>query len=172
MTAKPEPEQLYLSEDTAPPSIPAIERAIKYWREAVGEQADASKTTKQRHGHMLMLMGEHGVEKYPWLDPKTGKRKWVVADKTPKAKLVSAPKGDRPKRSRKTAAEADPFGATRGLLDEARAKQAASSEAGANGEASSSGGAELTPAQAAAKEHYEARTKRRRNGGRRRGGRS
>lgn len=87
------PEQIFIpgTEPPAEPKVVEIDTALHAWLDAKDNQTGAAETTKVRHATLMSLMAEHKLERYPFLD-KYGKRKAIVADKTPKAKVTNAPK--------------------------------------------------------------------------------
>lgn len=98
-------EQLSLSRELAPPpepSIPAIDEALDEWLEAGVEAKRASETKSIRHQSLLAIMAEHGVLQYSFTERSTGKKKYVVDERTPTAKVKPAPK------PKKAAAEREP----------------------------------------------------------------
>jgi hypothetical protein len=84
------PEQLYI-DGTEPPDAPAVRSALHEWLDAKEERSAAAERVKLRHDALLMQMAEHKLERYPYVDATTGKRKHVVADKTPRARTIDAP---------------------------------------------------------------------------------
>lgn len=154
MARRREQMQIPGTEQPEEPVIPEVAEAIDRWLEAKDEQQRASEVTKIRHQTLLSELAEHGLERYPFIDERTGRKRYVVADKTPRAKTVNAPERrgrdlerDRDEPAERaepdervthrrvprasveaeiaiSAAALDPFGATRGLLDQARELQA------------------------------------------------
>jgi len=141
-------------EGTAPPDdpqIPEVADAVDAWLAAKKKQVLASESTKVRHESMLELLADHGLERYPYFDD-SGRKHYVVADKTPRAKTVKAPSrkqqgyDDNPpptaddrvesRRVRRTAEHdraADPFAATRaGLIEAAKKRQAETADVAAD----------------------------------------
>lgn len=100
-----DPQQLYLADDMQPPPDPeksdAVDAVLYAWLDAKHEQRTAADTTKIRHLTLLAKLAEAGIERYPYLDRTTGQKRYVVADKTPKAKTVKAPTVGKAKRERK-----------------------------------------------------------------------
>lgn len=82
-------EQLSIA-GTEPPENPKVRDALRAWLDARDEQHAAAEKAKAKRDAMLMHMVEAGVERYPYVDSKSGKRRFVVADKTPKAKTIAA----------------------------------------------------------------------------------
>jgi hypothetical protein len=80
---------------TEQPKNPDIENAIDAWLEAKDEQKYATERTKLRHAGLLVVMQNVGVEAYPFVDPKTGKKKQIVIARDPKAKATKAPRWSR-----------------------------------------------------------------------------
>lgn len=87
-------EQLYLQDDMRPadepPEHPDVRDAIHHWLDAKDEQAAASERTKAAADSAMAKLKEHELDGHPYIDPKSGKRKFFVADTTPKPKTMSA----------------------------------------------------------------------------------
>jgi len=126
-----------------------IDNAIDQWIESKDEQKYATERTKLRHAALLLHMQNAGIDAYPFVDPKTGKKKQIVIAREPKAKATKAPRWNRHdddadigdeievvddqsaepavdnvvemRRVKRSSVEKeiDPFAATRGALDEA-----------------------------------------------------
>lgn len=79
---------------------PEIEQALDAWLDAKESQKDASQTTKLRHHSLLLRLAESGIDRYPYIDARTGKKKHVVIARDPKAKTVAAPKESKLRRDR------------------------------------------------------------------------
>lgn len=123
-----------------------IENALYAWFDAKEQQKLTAEATKMKHASLLLQVESAGLEFYPYLDPKTGKKMRIRVVKTPKVATerdvyrkrdkdadvgdeVTAPDAPpidnvvemrRVKRS-SVISEIDPFAATRGALDEAKA---------------------------------------------------
>jgi hypothetical protein len=80
---------------TEVPKNPDIEKAIDAWLEAKDEQRYATDKTKLRHAGLLTVMANVGIESYPYVDAKTGKKKLLNVVRDPKAKAVKAPRWNR-----------------------------------------------------------------------------
>jgi hypothetical protein len=135
---KKAPEQLYF-EGTEPPPDPArdseADERVYAWLDAKAAQKKALDVTKIKHASMLERLGELKVERYPYTDQFSGKKRFVVVKRDPKAVMTSVPRAPKPrfaKTPRKSTkvdpaeqvehrkvsrasvqAEIDPFGATR-----------------------------------------------------------
>lgn len=138
---KKKPEQLFI-DGTEPPPDPArdpdVDDAVFAWLDAKAAQRKAADTTKIKHASLLAMLGDKEIERYPYLDQFTGKKRFVVVKREPKAATTNAPKPPKPKRERKerkkpdpaeqvehrkvsrasVEAEIDPFAATRRSMDE------------------------------------------------------
>ena len=84
-------DQLVLDPSLAPPDNPEIKERLHAWLDAKDSQRTAAESTRLRHDVLIAKMVELGIDRYPYVDAITGKRKHVVADRTPKAKVVNAP---------------------------------------------------------------------------------
>lgn len=133
---------------TEPPKNADVERAIDEWLEAKDEQRRGADKTKIKHASLLEKLAAAGFERYPFVDPRTGKKHVVACVRDPKAKVMrgarakdtaKAERAEEKRRAKREAARdrgedveirrvprtaehdraADPFGATRGLLAEA-----------------------------------------------------
>jgi hypothetical protein len=80
---------------TETPKNPDIEHALDMWLEAKDEQRRAADAVKLRHATLLLHLQNVGCDAYPYVDPKTGKKKQVVVARDPRAKVVKAPKWNR-----------------------------------------------------------------------------
>lgn len=89
-------DQLYLKDDMRPPEepapVPEVLEKIHAWLDAKDEQAAAAERTKAASDAAMAALAEHGLEQHPYVDGKTGKRRWFVADTTPKPKTISFPR--------------------------------------------------------------------------------
>jgi hypothetical protein len=88
-------EQLYLTDDMKPdetpdPDVPECRDAIYAWLDAKDEQARASERTKTAADAAMIALAEHKLESHPYVDPKSGKKRYFVADTTPKPKTQAA----------------------------------------------------------------------------------
>lgn len=105
-------EQLSLSAELAPPPEPprieAVDVALDAWLESGVEAKHASETRKIRHDSLLVIMAEHGVTQYPYVERSTGKKKLVIDERKPTAKVKSAPKPPKAKPEREPRAKVDP----------------------------------------------------------------
>lgn len=128
-----------------PEQDPDIENALYAWFDAQDEQKHARQTTQTRHASLLLLVKESGREFYPYLDPKTGKKRRIRVKETPKivserdvwrrrdadaevGEEMTAPNDDTPavdkvvemKRVKRSSIEKeiDPFAATRAAISD------------------------------------------------------
>lgn len=85
---------------TETPKNPEVEQALDAWLNAKDEQKDAAATTKLRHHSLLLRLAEAKIERYPYIDPSSGKKKMVVVAREPKAKTITAPKESQARRDR------------------------------------------------------------------------
>lgn len=85
---------------TEPVRNPEIEQALDAWMSAKDDQKDAASTTKIRHQSLLLRLAEVGIDRYPYIDPSTGKKRMVVVARDPKAKTITAPKDSKQRRDR------------------------------------------------------------------------
>lgn len=83
-----------------PTRDPDLDRVLFAWLDAKDEQKQAVATTTLKHSMLLFEIAERGHERYPYLDRSTGKKKYVVVEKKPRAKIIGAPGGG--KRGRKS----------------------------------------------------------------------
>lgn len=85
-------EQTYIP-GTEPADVPsAVRDAVHQWLDDCDEARQVSKRRKMSHDVMIAQMLEHKLERAPYTDSITGKKKHVYADKTPKAKVINAPR--------------------------------------------------------------------------------
>lgn len=94
------PEQLFIA-GTEPAPDPAknpmTDLRIFEWLEAKDEKRRTADRCKDRE-HLLMVdMQERGLDRYPYIDSLTGKKRYFVADKTPKPKTIAAFEPKKPK---------------------------------------------------------------------------
>jgi hypothetical protein len=82
---------------TEPVEVPEVRDALHKYLDLKDEQRQSSLRAREAHGVLMAHMLEAKVERYPYVDSITGKKKHVLADRTPKAKLINAPA---PKRGR------------------------------------------------------------------------
>lgn len=90
---------------TEPADVPSVVRdAVHKWLDDCDEGRQVSRRRKMSHDLMIAQMLEHGIERAPYTDSISGKKKHVYADRTPKAKTINAPRpgksGKRDKRDR------------------------------------------------------------------------
>lgn len=74
-----------------PPRDEEIELGIEHWYRRIAEQKLAAEATGVSHEKLLELMDERGYSKYPFLEPGTGKRKYLVADAKRRLRSEAAP---------------------------------------------------------------------------------
>lgn len=151
-------KQLEIAGTERPDKNPDIERALDAWLEAKDEQKGSGERVKLRHSSLLIQMADAGIERYPYIDSSSGKRKEVVIARDPKAKTITAvrfrrdepddpgeevtppqdknaDKVEHRKVSRASVEkEIDPFGSTRTALEDSRAGILGDAEAAQNGE--------------------------------------
>jgi hypothetical protein len=84
-------EQQYIP-GTAPVEVPEVRDALHAWLDAKDEQRRNSKAVKLAHDVLIGHMQEQKIERYPYTDSITGKKKHVFADRTAKAKVINAPR--------------------------------------------------------------------------------
>lgn len=98
-------DQLYLSDDMQPAPevhIPEIADAINAELAAIEEAREASQRKKAALDTTTRLLLEHKLERQSYVDPRTGKKRWRIADTTARAKSIAAvSREDKPKRRRK-----------------------------------------------------------------------
>lgn len=94
-------EQIYLDPSMAPPDNPTIRAAIHDWLDARDEQRRASLKTRSKHDAMIASMLEQKVDRHPYTDSITGKRRYVLADRTARAKVMNVPGQPKKKRSKR-----------------------------------------------------------------------
>lgn len=70
---------------------PDVDEAIGRWYDARSAQKRAAEVTAVVHDKLLETMAEAGIEKYPFTEPGTDKRKILVATAPRKARAVKAP---------------------------------------------------------------------------------
>lgn len=100
-------EQLSIS-GTEPVEIPEVRDALYQWLDSKESRATASEKVRMSHDVLMARMVEAGVDRYAYNDSVSGKRKHVVADKTPKAKTINAPiASDKGRRGREKDVELD-----------------------------------------------------------------
>jgi hypothetical protein len=88
------PEQLRIAGTEPPgdpPRHPDIDDAIERWCERCRKQKLAAEATAIGHAKPLELMAEAQIERYPFVEPETEKRKILVCPATRKARTVKAP---------------------------------------------------------------------------------
>lgn len=80
-------EQVWIP-GTEPPRNAAIESAIDDWQTARDEQKRAADRTKIKHASLLAALADAGLERYPFVDARTGKKHVVARVAEPKAKVM------------------------------------------------------------------------------------
>lgn len=128
------PEQTFIP-GTEPPPEPerdvAIDEILHGWLDAKAAQKKAADDTRLRHLVLVATLAERGIDRYPYVDAFTGKKRFVAVKRDPKAVTTKAPKPPKPRKEREpkadpadqvehrkvsresVAAEIDPFGTTR-----------------------------------------------------------
>ena len=74
-----------------PGRIDEVETALDAWLAARDKHRDCADAVAIRHESLLSTMAEHGLSRYPYLDPHTGKKRLLVVARDPKAKTTNAP---------------------------------------------------------------------------------
>lgn len=135
LTASDLPKLQALRDQLEIPGCEDPARDLYAWLDAKDDQRRAADTSKIRHDKLLELLAARGIERYPYLERTSGKKRYVVADKTPKAKIVKPPAVRAPKRRREATPpeeqvehrkvprksvehELDPFAGTRSAMEE------------------------------------------------------
>lgn len=90
--------------------IPEVDEALYGWLDAKAAQRKAAETTKIKHASLLERLGAlvPDTERYAYLDQFTGKKRFVVVKRDPKAATTNAPKPPKPKREPKERTKVDP----------------------------------------------------------------
>lgn len=70
----------------------SVKDSVHKWLDDCDEQRQVSKRRKMSHDVMLQHMAEAGIDRAPYIDSLTGKKKHVYADRTAKAKVINAPR--------------------------------------------------------------------------------
>jgi DNA adenine methylase len=70
---------------------PEIKEKINAWLDAKDAQADAGQKTKKRHAEVILAIQSAGLDRYPFIDPKTGKRKYAMVANEFKVSTGPAP---------------------------------------------------------------------------------
>jgi hypothetical protein len=78
---------------TEPVEIPAVRDALHKFLDDKDEHAQVGRRKKMSHDVLIALMQEHKVERYPYTDSVTGKKKHVYAKPKITATLINAPRG-------------------------------------------------------------------------------
>lgn len=107
-------EQTFIPGTAPPPEdpqrTPDLDAVVYAWLTAQSDQRHAADVTKIKHAAMLERLAEAGCETYPYVDEKSGRKRYVVVDRTPKAKKKAAAgggKSKKAKRSKRFAADHD-----------------------------------------------------------------
>lgn len=89
------PEQLYLADDLQPPPdpvrTPAMDERVHAWLDSKDEARRMAEKRKDNEHLLLVACVERGLERYPYTDSSSGKTRYFVPDRTPKAKTIAAP---------------------------------------------------------------------------------
>lgn len=83
-----------------PSRITEVDDTLFAWLDAREAQRKAADTTKIKHASLLERLAELGIDRYAYLDQFTGKKRFVVVKRDPKAATQKAPSPRRPKRER------------------------------------------------------------------------
>src|SRR6185312_9081430 len=90
------PEQLYLADDLQPPPDPVrnpeLEKLVDGVLEAEDAHAAAGRTKKLRHEVFLAELAIRGIDRYPYVDPRTGKKRYLGRKTTTTVAKTNAPK--------------------------------------------------------------------------------
>lgn len=125
-----EPEDITTRDDDA---------RLYAWLDAKAAQKKAAATTRDTHLILIAALAERGIDRYPYTCAFTGKKRFLVVKREPRATTTKVPAPPRARRSRKhpeiesvlpeervehrkvsresVAAEIDPFGATRAAME-------------------------------------------------------
>ena len=126
-----EPEDITTREDDA---------RLYAWLDAKTVQRKAAGDTKLAHSVLIAALAERGIDRYPYVDQFTGKKRFLVVKREPRATTTKVPAPPRARRSRKhpeieaklpdedrvehrkvsresVEAEIDPFAATRRSME-------------------------------------------------------
>lgn len=85
----------------------AMKDRLWSYLDAKDAQRRASGDTKLKLTVLFAAMTEAGIERVPYIDPSTGKRRFFVADKTPKPKTTKEPRVKRAKDERRAEKKAE-----------------------------------------------------------------
>lgn len=85
----------------------AMKDRLWAYLDAKDAQRRASGDTKLKLTVLFAAMSEAGLERVPYVDPMSGKRRYFVADKTPKPKTTKEPRVKRAKDERKAEKRAE-----------------------------------------------------------------
>lgn len=88
----------------------AVDEIVYAWLDSREEQKRHGESTKIRHATLLAKLAELGLERYPYLERTSGKKRYVAADRTPKVKIIRPPQlrmGRRGKKIRVERADSD-----------------------------------------------------------------
>lgn len=87
--------QLEIAGAETPGKDPDIERALDNWFEAKDEQRRAGDKAKLRHAELMLHMTTKSRPTYPYVDPRTGKKRQARVKADPKVVTEAAAKPDR-----------------------------------------------------------------------------
>lgn len=90
-------EQLAIA-GTEPPETPEVRDALHKWLDDSDEHRQVGKRKRMSHDVLIAKMQEHGIERYPYTDTVTGKKKHVYAKPVVKATVINAPKQGKKRR--------------------------------------------------------------------------
>lgn len=97
MTAMPK-DQLFLDPTLKPPpdpadiDIPEVREKIYAALDLKYEHAQLGERVKAAFDAAMLSLAEHKLEQHPYIDRKSGKKRFFVADTTPKARTMAAPR--------------------------------------------------------------------------------
>jgi hypothetical protein len=97
---------------TEPPPDPVkndeVETLMWSWLDQRDENKRGAATVKMRHATLLEKLKELGIDRYPYVDAFTGKKRYVVVNREPKLKTTNVPKPPREKKPKKSREKPNP----------------------------------------------------------------
>lgn len=82
-----QPEQLYFNrtepplQEPDPDLVPEIDELVRDWLDAKAATKDATDAKAEGEHRLMVELAERGLERYPYTDPVSGKRRYFVAEK-------------------------------------------------------------------------------------------
>lgn len=107
----PRPQIQAFIPGTEPPPEPKndeVETLMWSWLDQLDENKRGAASAKMRHASLLAKLKELGIDRYPYTDAFTGKKRYVVVNAEPKLKTTNVPKPPREKKSKKQREKQDP----------------------------------------------------------------